>query len=340
MNDLDPLLREALARVERPVDLHPSISDVRRRARRHNRRRMVATAGAVACTGVATAALIIRRDSTDPAAIDQSDSTEQPALPIGEYTTTIAAGLFGPTTTMIPAQRTIDASFVWAVLSNLQNDPSAAGLVWVYPADTPNVDQMPTAENFGCSTEECRAMFNYIVWHELARSLGFFDVQQMQSMNSGIDFSQLPREGDVLQTAYSAFIEPLPANTVNGDTTTTLSLLEGVTLIDGGAPEGAMEDAYQRLVGLNPTIVDGTGKSIEQSMVMPIGDNTSLAAVVGGLLGIAGLDTWDPSLVSAPVEGLVAVVIGPELLGPRAAGHTPYDVDNDRLSQIGSIVTP
>ena len=64
MNDIDPLLHEAMANVKGPVDLHPSVSDVHRRARRHYRRRMVATAGAVACTGVATAALIIRRDST------------------------------------------------------------------------------------------------------------------------------------------------------------------------------------------------------------------------------------------------------------------------------------
>ena len=63
MTDLDPLLHEAMARVRGPVDARPSLTDVRRRARRHNRRRMTATVGVVACTGVATAALIIRRDS-------------------------------------------------------------------------------------------------------------------------------------------------------------------------------------------------------------------------------------------------------------------------------------
>ena len=40
MNDIDPLLHEAMANVKGPVDLHPSVSDVHRRARRHYRRRM------------------------------------------------------------------------------------------------------------------------------------------------------------------------------------------------------------------------------------------------------------------------------------------------------------
>ena len=69
MNDLDPLLHDAMARVRGPVDARPSLTDVRRRARRRNRRRMTATVGVVACTGVATAALIIRRDSTEKSGV-------------------------------------------------------------------------------------------------------------------------------------------------------------------------------------------------------------------------------------------------------------------------------
>jgi hypothetical protein len=315
MTDLDPLLREAMARVASPVDARPSLTDVRRRARRHNRRRMAATASAVACTGVATAALIIRRDSTDPAAVGHSDSTNQTALPIGEYASTTVSGAFVgatstfPTTTVEFAQATIDASLVWNALANLPNDPSATGLA--SPPTDVDRGQMPTAAMFGCETDACAAMFNYIVWHELARALGFFDIQPMQGYNPGIDFSQLPREGDVLQ--MPGFAAP-PQTTVNGETTTTTtpSRFAGVTLIDGGAPEGAMEDAYQRLAGYNRTIVPSAGKAVEQTMVMPIGSNTSIATAVGGLLGVDGFDTWDPSLVSAPVEGLVAVVIGPD----------------------------
>ena len=88
--------REAMASVKDPTDARPSISDVHRRARRHNRRRMTATVGAVACTGVATAALLIRRDddSTKLVASSEPDATD---VPIGTLapTTTYLAGLGG-----------------------------------------------------------------------------------------------------------------------------------------------------------------------------------------------------------------------------------------------------
>ena len=83
-------------------------------------------------------------------------------------------------------------------------------------------------------------------------------------------------------------------------------------LIDGGAPAGAMEDAYQRLAGYDRTIVPGTGKTVEQTELMPIGDNIAMATAVGGVLGIDGFDTWDPSFTASPVQGMVAVVIGPD----------------------------
>jgi len=89
-------------------------------------------------------------------------------------------------------------------------------------------------------------------------------------------------------------------------------MFDGIVLIDGGAPEGALEDVYQRLAGYNRTIVLGTGTTVEQSEVMPIGFNDSLAAAVAGLLSISGFDTGDPSLVSAPVQGMDAVVVGPD----------------------------
>ena len=120
MNDIDPLLHEAMANVKGPVDLHPSVSDVHRRARRHYRRRMVATAGAVACTGVATAALIIRRDSTS---VSVSSATDPSGL-------VVASTTYPPVRwrqhrrCRSAAQTTIDASFVWDALSNIRSDPS------------------------------------------------------------------------------------------------------------------------------------------------------------------------------------------------------------------------
>lgn len=215
MTDLDPLLREAMVRLEGPVDLHPSISDVHRRARRHNRRRMAATAGALACTGVAAAALIIRRESVDPATS---------AAPDGATTTLSPTTLdFGPTTSFFlegtPSQTFIvDTQMMWAALQNASDDPSGAGLI--EPIDV-NEGEMPTAEMFGCSTAECGSMFNYIVWHEIANRLGFRDVHAMQSFNPQVDFSQLPHPGDVLQSSiYDAVGEGTPPQT--STTTTTL----------------------------------------------------------------------------------------------------------------------
>lgn len=230
MSDLDPLITEAMARVKGPTEARPSISDVHRRARRHNRRRMTATVGALACTGVATAALVIRRDSTSTrvASSGETDATDAPFGTLAP-TTVYLPGMDGisPTTTMVPplpAQRTIDPSFVWDALSRLQDDPSAAGLV--FPSDSLDADVMPTASMFGCATEECGAMFNYIVWHEIAAVLGFFDIPQMQAMNNGIDFTQLPRAGDVLQTVYSSYYEPAIDPNFNGEATTTV--VEGI----------------------------------------------------------------------------------------------------------------
>ncbi len=307
MTDLDPLLHDAMAHVRGPVDARPSLTDVRRRARRHNQRRLTATVGVVACTGVATAALIVRRDSAAPSTAGSapSDAVDAPptssAYQPSDLSTTTMFGL---------PSMTVTASAVWDALRNVRFDPSGVGLV-VEPVDQAAADVMPTPEQFGCTSPECRAMYNYVIWHEFAGELGFTDVFQMQNMNSAIDFSQPPRAGDVLRSVLSSFSEP-PTTNPNDETPTTISLFDGVLLIDGGAPAGAMEDAYQRLAGYNRTIVPGSGKTVEQTLLMPIGDNAPMASAVGEVLGLDGFDTYDNSFLGSPIQGMVAVVIGPD----------------------------
>ena len=212
MTDLDPLLRDAMARVRRPIDSRPSLTDVRRRARRRDRRRITATVGAVACTGVATAALIVRRDSTL-------------AVPcrLAHRPTRWTSGVHDvparwcPTTTVYGlSSLTITPRTVWDALWNARYDPSGTGLV-VAPADQAAADVMPTPEQFGCTTPECAAMYNYVVWHEIAVQLGFGDVEMMQATNPAIDFSQPPVEGDVLQSVFSSFSDPPPTTSFDGD---------------------------------------------------------------------------------------------------------------------------
>ncbi|HZX54174.1 MAG TPA: hypothetical protein VFE86_05815 [Ilumatobacteraceae bacterium] len=310
MTDLDPLLHDAVARVRGPIDSRPSMTDVRRRARRRNRRRMTATVGVVACTGVATAALIVRRDSVGPSAAapvaDDSSSAAPTSTvnPLDQGSTTTTFGL---------PSLTITASKVWDALFNARYDPSGAGLV-VAPADQAAADVMPTPDQFGCTSPECAAMFNYVVWHEIAVELGFSSIQQMQAMNSGIDFSQPPREGDVVASIFGSAGDGTATTSIdpNNETPTTISLFDGVVLIDAGAPAGAMEDAYERLPGYDRVIVPSSGKTTDHTMVMPIAGNDALATGVGGVFGIDGLDTWDPSFIGTNMQGMVAVVIGPD----------------------------
>jgi hypothetical protein len=61
---------------------------------------------------------------------------------------------------------------------------------------------------FGCTHRECAAMFNYVVWHEIAAALGFSSIRAMQDMNPAIDFSLPPREGDVLQSSLGRGYRP------------------------------------------------------------------------------------------------------------------------------------
>ncbi|MEP7204260.1 MAG: hypothetical protein ABI894_16735 [Ilumatobacteraceae bacterium] len=326
MNDLDPLISQAMARVAQPTDARPSVSDVHRRARRHNRRRMTATVGAVACAGLASAALLIRRDgdSTRTVASGAAGSTDEG---VGA-TTTFPLALGGPTTLAMAPQLTIDASTVWDALANLEADPSAAGMALVpLPGDVDRA-HMPTAEMFGCTTDACATLFNYVVWHQVGSMLGFFDVQQMRDMNSGIDFSKLPQAGDVLQTVSSSFYPP--ATTMPGDETpTTISVFDGVMLIDGGAPVGAMNDAFGRLAGFNRTIFPSSGKTVDKTVLMRSGINDSMASAVGSVLGIGGVDNWDASFVGDPSQGMVAVVIGPDY----------WDLVQNQSPPVGAVYT-
>jgi hypothetical protein len=309
MTDLDPMLREAMSRVRGPIDARPSLGDVRRRARRRNRRRMSATVGVVACAGVATTALIIRRDSLGPSVASPVDSTLSGETPSTRYLPDVG----GSTTISIPGVPVVNVSvgMVWDALRIAATDPSGAALA-LGSVDDIATREMPTAQQFGCTAAECAAMFTYVLWHGIARDLGFANVYEMQAVNPNVDFSVPPVDGQELQTAFSPDVVTA---TTNLDTSTTMSIFEGIILIDGGAPAGAMDDVYQRLPGYDRTIVPGTGKPIEQTEVMPIGDNNAMASSIAGLLGIGGLDTWDPSYLGSPIQGMVAVIVGPDYWG-------------------------
>lgn len=331
MNDLDPLLRDAMASVRRPVDARPSLTDVRRRARRRNRRRTGVVAGALACTGVAATALIVRRDTSSPSAGVAESADGSTLGSVGESTLTPTTLAYVPVSmypTTVPglSTRTIDASLVWSALQYLRNDPTAAGFV-LPPQDSSSTDQMPTDDVLGCSTDSCRAMFPFVVWHAVALYVGYGgDVWAMQAANPNVDFSVAPVEGVVLQTPYQSEVIPTTINPTSvpittttmlaDNTTTTAAAFDGIILVDAGAPVGAMDDAYQRLAGYNRTIVPSAGKAAPRTMVMITAPNESVtsmaSSIANSLFGVYRLDPYDPTYVEGPITGIAAVVIGPD----------------------------
>jgi hypothetical protein len=61
-----------------------------------------------------------------------------------------------------------------------------------------------------------------------------------------------------------------------------------------------------------------------------------MATAVGGLLGLDGFDTWDPSFLATPIQGMVAVVIGPDYFDRvQNLGPTPTTAVSTTTS-IGS----
>jgi hypothetical protein len=113
---------------------------------------------------------------------------------------------------------TITPSSVWTALYSARYDPAGTALA-IGPADQAAGDLMPTPEQFGCTSTECRAMYTYVVWHELAKMVGFGgDVVGMQAANPSIDFSLPPVEGAVLLMPYPAAPD---APTMSTSTSTT-----------------------------------------------------------------------------------------------------------------------
>jgi hypothetical protein len=317
MTDLDDTLRAAMRTARRPIDTRPSLSDVRRRARRRNRRRMTAVAGSLGVLGVAATGLALRREGPSHQ-LSLDDGTDVPSTTLNFDSM--------PTTTlgvMESSPITITPTMVW----------DALGAIGIHPADETAAAAMPTPEQTGCTGDACRPMFAYVVWNEIARSLGFGDAQSLASANPNLDLATPPVDGQTLQMggfvpvpttvivgtapATTVLSETAPATTApasegeGGATTTTNVSFDGVILIDAGAPSGAMDDVYERLAGFNRTIVPGSGKTTDRTLVMVI-TNAQLAAAVAPVLNVSGVDPWDPSFLGSAVFGRAAVVIGPD----------------------------
>jgi hypothetical protein len=321
-----------MARVNAPIGARPSLTDVRRRVRRHNRRRMVATAGVLACTGVATTALIIRRDAATPSATGQSEPADG-VLPVGPATTFYQPGLENATTTVygLPTM-TITASSVWDALWNARYDPAGTGLA-IAPADQDAANVMPTAEQFGCTSDQCRAMFNYVIWHEISKELGFVDVRDLQAVNPMVDFSQPPHEGDVLQSAYSSPVTPdtsdfYTASTIACDQTGAAPTVVVVNASHGNGVATIWRGLLAATVP-NASFADAVNAVAPEprSRVLALSgfecQASQIASFVGGAFDAATAETLQ-SLVKPPLPAgtSIVVLVGDDKLEPVAGGVT------------------
>lgn len=65
-------------------------------------------------------------------------------------------------------------------------------------------------------------------------------------------------------------------------------------------------------------------RTLEQTMIMPIGDDVTLATQLAELVPVGGFDTWDSSLIDGPVpDGVTAVlVLGTDALDYYAPAST------------------
>ena len=155
---------------------------------------------------------------------------------------------------------------------------------------------MPTPEQFGCTSAECRAMFTYVVWHELAKKAGFGgDVVAMKAFNPAIDFSIPPVAGAVLH--HAVVRTRLTATTTSNDheTADDQHLRRASSLIDAGRPpvaNGATSSA--------PANHGGTTCLAADSYRMFHADRRSMPSL--GDVALGGLG-WDPNVSSTLIAG-------------------------------------
>jgi hypothetical protein len=194
---------------------------------------------------------------------------------------------------------------------------------------------MPTAAMFGCETDACAAMFNYVVWHELARALGFFDIQPMKGYNPGIDFSKLPGEGDVLQ--MPGFVAP-PETTVVGEMTTPSTIAcdqtaAAATVVVANASHGnGVATTWRGLLAAtvpNASFADAVNavapEPFSRVLALPGFEcpASQIASFVGGGFEAATGETLQ-SLVTSPLPAgtSIVVLVGDDMMEPAAGGST------------------
>ena len=305
---VDRLLQQAFAGRPAHTAGSASLSDVRTRARRHQRRRAGAVVGAAAVVGIGGVGVLSRRDdgaataspadggatSTtaafancwspqqgDPATtIEVVDGTWPAELATTTTSTTVddSTTVVDPTTTTLAPDGTATTSAVEATSTTIAEFSTTTALL-----DAAGVP----------ATAPCQPTGQY-------RCLG----------NNGTDDQGY---------AYFEYCEPWTAGGLPYPTTTTVPA-GFVVIVDASGLPGAADDLSNLLSnsGFGPIQILPATRGMEQTMLVPTGELQAGGwEILQQLTGIDGFDTWTPDLIDGdlPMGAGVVVVIGHDYWG-------------------------
>lgn len=275
--DIDTLLTGAFGSRHHAVGARPSLPDVRRRARRRQRRTVGGVTVAAAVVGVGGVAALATRSPGTPSAAGGSDGSVD-CLP-GPTTTlgpagdpTVSTSVYlepGASTSLFPPIAT--STTMVEPLTDSQGAPVGVdttfpmvGESWVGAASTTSFDVLVTATGPAVeSPAPCASVSTSVFWP---------------------------------------------------DSTTTYIGRVQVLVVDASGIEGAVDEVSEMLARVNGyvdfVVVPGT-RIVEQTMVMPASTDQALIDEVLGAIGVGGFDTWTPDLVDrdVPLDGVAVVVV-------------------------------
>jgi hypothetical protein len=303
---VDRLLQQAFAGRPGGAGGQASLTDVRARARRHQRRRAGGVLGAAAVVGLGGVAVLSQRGDGattaspgDGGATSTTTAFQNCSTPQQEYpTTTIVTVDTWPAdvanTTLLPSSTVTDSTEVQPTYTTVEwptttTDPSAT---------TTAAGVVPVGEDFATTTSLLNAAGAPMTTP--CQPTGQFRCVG----NTGTDDQGY---------TYFEYCEPTgaPFPTITTITGNTGSVL----IVDASGVPGAADDMFNLLStsGFGAVQVTPGTRTVEQSMLMPTGEVRAGGwEILQQLTHIDGSDTWTSDLIDGelPVGTGVVVVIG------------------------------
>lgn len=111
-----------------------------------------------------------------------------------------------------------------------------------------------------------------------------------------------------------------PTTTIVGDATPVdpAVLADQVLVLDASGGVASMTEVAS-ILGVTPRYAAVATRTVDETLVMPLGADVTVAYELLARFGVGGFDTWTPDLVATPVPESVAVVL---VIGTN--GPTPW----------------